>query len=225
VVFDLYGSANTSTTPDRTVAASTTAAGVATASTALALDVYRVVARLAPGTAPYFAGPDATPATLTVVTPASSARAFGAGWVTDPSYKNLPVAVSTANKRGSFAFSVKYSTGKTPQGGVVYTFRGADGYDYLIASTGWAGGSATFTATTATLIGQASVIVVNPATHKVVPGLGGSGYTFRVDVTDNAKTPDTFALTVAKGTALYHQVGTTTAQLPLGAGGLTVSIK
>jgi hypothetical protein len=65
------------------------------------------------------------------------------------------------------------------------------------------------------------VTVVDPATGLAVPALGGGNFTFRVDVNDG--TPDTYALSIYDSAGkLYHQVGTTAAQLAVGGGNITV---
>ena len=55
----------------------------------------------------------------------------------------------------------------------MFTFRGADGYDYVVKSNSWQGGGASFGLTAASFSGKASVIVIDPATGLVVSGLGG----------------------------------------------------
>jgi hypothetical protein len=56
-----------------------------------------------------------------------------------------------------------------------------------------------------------------------VTGIGGGNYTYRVDVTDNGNTGDTYAISVYNSTGtLYHQAGTTGSQLPLGGGNIVV---
>ena len=160
-----------------------------------------------PSTNAFFTAPDSYPVVLTVYHPVAGRYAVGAGWIVDPSFQNKPVAVSATNNHGYFGFAVSYKAdGKTPQGQVNYVFRGADGYDYLIKSTSWTGGGLAFGTTTSSFSGKASVVVINPVNGRVVSGLGGTTYTYRVDIVDG--TTDKFAISVYTSTgALYHQAG------------------
>ena len=67
---------------------------------------------------------------------------------------------------------------------------------------------------------------IDPTTGMAVSGIGGGNYTYRVDVTDNGSTGDTYAISVYTPTGtLYHQAGTTGSQLSLGGGNIVVHIK
>jgi hypothetical protein len=67
------------------------------------------------------------------------------------------------------------------------------------------------------------VTAINPATGLAVSGIGGGNYNYRVDVTDNGTTGDTYAISVYTATGtLFHQAGTTGSQLPLGGGNVVV---
>ncbi len=104
-------------------------------------------------------------------------------------------------------------------------FRGADGYDYVIKSNSWTGGGLSFGTNTASFSGKANVTAIDPRTGLAVSGIGGGNYTYRVDVTDNGSTGDTYAISVYTPTGtLYHQAGTTSAsgQLRLGGGNIVV---
>jgi hypothetical protein len=132
------------------------------------------------------------------------------------------VVVSSDNDHGNFGCSVKFKKDGSPAGQSIYTFRGADGYDYVIKSNSWQGGGLAITSNTAAFAGKATVTVIDPKPGLAVPNMGGGGYSFRADATDT-KTGDTYALTVytANG-ALYHRAGTTTAQIPLGGGNIAI---
>ncbi|MEO8745085.1 MAG: PKD domain-containing protein [Candidatus Dormiibacterota bacterium] len=222
-VFYLYKSSNVSmTTPDLTCPATVTAAGaVSCVLPALGVDNWTVVLRF-PTTDGYFTGPAADPVVLTVYQPAAGIFATGGGWVVDPSYHNIPVAISAQNNHGNFGFNVRYKNRTTtPHGQAVYVFRGADGYDYIVKSNSWQGGGAAFTPNSASFSGKANVTVIDPSTGLAVTGLGGGNFTFRVDVT--AGSPPTLAISVYDPTGvLYHQAGTTSSQLPLGGGNVVI---
>lgn len=145
---------------------------------------------------------------------------------------SLPVAISTTNDHGNFGFTVRYK-GNSPTGQSVYVFRGADGYDYVIKSNSWNGGSLAFSSNSggAALVGfsaKANVTVIDPATGQPVAGKGGGNLTFRVDAIDNGNsgtqtTPDSYAISVyTPAGVLYHQAGTTGAQLPLHGGNVMI---
>ncbi|MGH3525184.1 MAG: hypothetical protein ACRDU4_20730, partial [Mycobacterium sp.] len=221
VDFQVFSSSNNTATPDHTCTAAANAAGVVTCGLTLGIDNWTVVMAVSPGTTD-FTAPDADPAIVTVYQPKAGRYALGAGTVVDPSYHNLPVAVSSSHPNGRFGFAVWYaSNGKTPQGAMTYVFRGADGYNYRIISTSWLGGALAFGTGVTSFSGRAWVIVTDPTTRQLVPGLSGIGYTYRVDVKDAST--DTFALSVwnSKG-ALYHQVGTSSSELAVTTGGVLV---
>ena len=158
---------------------------------------------------------------LTVYQPIPGKFASGAGWVTDTSS-----TVSSTHQHGHFGFSVSYNQQGAPTGRSVYTYRGADGYDYQIKSNSWSGGGLTFGTNTASFGGKATVIAINPATGQIVTGIGGGNYSYRVDVTDNGTAGSTYAISVyTPAGQLYHQAGTTSQQLPLGGGNILVHTK
>ena len=224
-VFNLYRSTNTSlTTPDATCAATVSAGGAVSCTIPnLGVDNWTVVLQI-PGTDGYFTGPDASAVVVTVFQPTSGVFATAGGWIVDPSYQNIPVGISSNNDHGNFGFNVRYVAGTTtPQGQFVYVFHGADGFDYQIKSTSWTGGGAAFGANYASFAGQASVTVIDPATGSPVAGLGGSSFTFRVDVTTGGSGGPTFALSVYDSAGiLYHQAGTTGSQIVLGGGNVVI---
>ena len=168
----------------------------------------------------YFTAPNADAVELTVYKVLSTSYAAGAGSVVDPGTSNIPVKVAAApHNLGVFAFSVSYKTGTTPQGFSIYSFRGVDGNDYIFTTSSWTGGGLSFGSGTASFSSKCTVTAMNPATHRVVSGIGGANYTCRYDVTDAST--DKLALSVyTPGGVLYHQVGTTAAQLPVSSGGI-----
>jgi hypothetical protein len=221
VDFLLYHAGNFTGTADDHCLATANAAGTATCSKTLGLDDWTVIMTL-PSDNAYFAAPAAAPVVVTVIQTATK-YITGAGSVVDPSTGNIPVkvAASPAN-RGYFGFIVSYKSGTTtPQGMAVYTFRGADGNDYWFTTSSWTGGSLTIGTGKGSFTSKCTVTVVNPATMKSVSGLGGTDYTCKWDVTDGS--PDKLALNVTTSTGtLYHQVGTSAAQITLASGGITV---
>jgi hypothetical protein len=218
--FLLYKSTNlTMSTPDLTCTATVSSAGVASCPPLpLGLDNWTVVVQ-EPGNNPYFTATDSDPVVLTVYQPATDKFVTGGGWITDPSAN-----VSTQNQHGNFGLTVRYKSGTTtPQGQAVYVFRGNDGYDYVVKSNSWTGGGLSFGTNTSSFSGKANLTAINPSTGLAVSGIGGGNYTYRVDVTDNGSTGDTYAISVYTSTGtLYHQAGTTASQLPLGGGNIVI---
>jgi MBG domain (YGX type)/Pentapeptide repeats (8 copies) len=182
--------------------------------TGLSADNWTVVPVITGG---YFSGPAGDPVIMTVYQTTTDSFATGGGWVSDPSQ-----TVSAANRHGNFGFNVHVSS-TSVKGQSVFAFRGADGYDYVVKSNSWNGGGAAVGLTTASFSGKCSVIVIDPATGLAVVGLGGGNYSYRVDTTVNATKPDTYAISVyTPQGALWHQAGTTAAQLALGGGNIVV---
>jgi CSLREA domain-containing protein len=226
VTFDLYKSTNVAmTSPDATCAGTVNASGVGSCARILSVDNWTVIMEI-PASNLYFTAPDSDPIVLTVYAPTTGKFATAGGWVVDPSYRDIPVAISPTNNHGNFGFSVKYKTGTTPMGQSVYVFRGANGYNYVAKSNSWVGGGVAFGTNNSSLSGKCNVTVINPATGLVVTALSGGNYTYRVDVTDNGSTGDTYAISIyAPGGVLYHRTGTAGSQLALRGGNVVVHTK
>jgi hypothetical protein len=230
--FLLYNSNNlTMVTPDITVNASVNASGVASGvATDLAVDTYTVVLRLTPSNA-YFAGPEGDPDLLTVFAPATDSWVSGGGWLIDPSFQNIPVAVAPGKNHGHFGFDVGYTKkgSTTPKGHSSYSFHGADGYIYVMKSSSWQSGAFALSGDHAAYFaGKCVVIAIDPATNQPVPGIGGGNFSFRVDIVDGGTSGsnDTYALSVSTPSgALYHQVGTAANPIHVQGGNLTVHPK
>jgi hypothetical protein len=228
ITFSLYKSTNLAMTQPDVQCTTTTVstAGVANCTiAALGVDNWTVVAHLGdPGT-DYYTAADSDPVVLTVYQPATDAFATGGGWVTDPG-----TDVSPANRHGNFGFTVRYKSGTTPSGQAVFVYRGANGYDYVVKSNSWQGGGLSFgkptgTVGTTSFSGKCNVTVIDRVTGAVVTGLGGGGYTFRVDATDlgSPGSSDSYAISVYNSAGvLYHQAGTAAKQLVLGGGNVVV---
>jgi len=224
-VYNLYKSSNaTMATPDVTCHATVSTTGFVSCSIPnLAIDNWTVVLLL-PSSDGYFIGPSSSAVVVTVYQPVTGIFATGGGWIVDPSYQSIPVAVSSDDNHGNFGFNVRYASGTTtPQGQFVYTFRGADGYDYQVKSTSWDGGGAAFSSSTASFAGKASVTVIDPSTGLLVNGLGGPSFSYRVDVMHLGSNAPTLALSVYDASStLYHQAGSTGTQVQLGGGNIVI---
>jgi uncharacterized protein YjbI with pentapeptide repeats len=220
ITFLLFKSSNlTMAAPDYTCTASSVGStGVATCTmSGLAVDNWTVVATI-PGSNAYFRAPNADPAVVSLYQPTTGTWATGGGWVSDPSS-----TVSSTNRHANFGFNVRYTSTGAPKGQSVFAFRGADGYDYVVKSNSWQGGGLAVSTTGTGFSGKATVTVIDPTTGLPVTTLGGGNYSFRVDATQNATTPSTYAISVYTSTGvLWHRAGTTSVQLPLGGGNIVI---
>ena len=232
VDFLLYNSGNlTLTTPDLTVAGTVAASGTVTGTASnLSVDTYTVVLRIRPANT-WFAGPESDADVLTVYTPATGVWVSGGGWLTDPSYLNIPVQVSPTRTKGKFGFNVQYAKkGSTaPKGNVTYSFRGVDGYVYVIKSSSWQGGLLALSGEHAAyFVSKCVVVARDPRTGLPVPGIGGGNYSCRVDIVDGGAggSNDTYALSVnTPSGALYHRVGTAANPIAVQGGNVSVHVK
>ena len=225
--FDLYkGSNTTMASPDLTLGPfAPDATGLASTATNLAADTWTVVVRFQASNA-FFSGPRSESAIVTVYVPAPG-KVTGGGWITDPSFRNIPVAISATSPRGNFGFVVQTKKGTTSvSGNVVYVFRGANGKDYVMKSSSWSGGSLSISpdGRLATVKGKATVILVDSQTGKRSTI---SNLTFQLDVTDNGSggRDDRFALSIWDGRTLWHQSGTAASPITLGGGNITIHRK
>jgi len=246
VQFDIYTATNCGGTPTATKTApvldtGTSGDGIGTATstyTSSSEASYCVIARLIGSTGtPPVASPgssnvwyQADPATTAVVTFYNNTGQFvtGGGWILDPG--------QGGNGHGNFGFNARFSKSGSPQGQMVYVYRGlytGGGYtnvlvDYRIKSNAltslgfscWNGsafascpvGNATFPAR-ATLSGKSS-IQINRASDGLVLYSDGNS-TFNATVADSGNSSgigtDSFAITVYdKNSVLYKQVGVPT---------------
>jgi choice-of-anchor C domain-containing protein len=227
VFFDLYSSSNTTmVSPDITLGPfAPGSTGIASTMTSLGADTWAVVVRFQSGNA-FYTGPPSEAAIVTVYAPAPG-KITGGGWVTDPSFGNLPVATSPTSPRGNFGFVIMSKPGSTSvQGNFLYVFRGIDCRNYVIRSSSWSGGSLSIApdGKTASVTGNATVGLIDCLTGQKSEL---TGFTFRLDVVDNGSpgTTDRFALGVWRGQDLWHQSGTATSPLVLGGGNITIHKK
>ena len=157
---------------------------------------------------------------LTVDYGSGTKKVTGGGWIPDP---------LSINGKGNFGFVVNYNNKKSPQGSFIYVFRGTDGYNYIVKSNSWSGGGLWFTGENkAYFTGRCNVKMINRATGEST-GLGGN-WQFTVDITDGdlttPRTVDKFAITVVQTNGvIWRQIGTPSAQIPLGGGNVVIHNK
>ena len=132
--------------------------------------------------------------TITVEQPTTSElRTSGGGWVAD---------AQSINGKGNFGFNVANQK-KGVRGGLVYLYRGLDGFIYLVKSTSRDSGGRGFGSEGAILSkaafsGKCVVQKIDPETGDIVESYGN--YSFTVDVRDgdlfNPRQADKYAITV-----------------------------
>jgi hypothetical protein len=226
VTFELFKSTNMGSTPDITVP------GVAVDSngdalyflSGVAADTYVVKVRI-DATNGYWTADPVGLGTINVAVGSNSQQTNGGGWVPD---------AGSANGKSNFGFTVRNDKG-TPKGTSIFLFRGLDGFNYIVKSTGWQGGYLNFaTEPSTTTINRSSfkgkcvVQKVDPNTGQVVQSFGN--YSFVVDARDgDLLTPrqdDQYAITILDNNgALWRRVGTNLASIPLGGGNVMVKGK
>jgi hypothetical protein len=186
VVFELFKSGNQTSTPDQIVGGVVVDTGgdaLATAG-ALAAGSYTVKVKVE-GTNQYWTANPVGTGALSVVVAAKDTQSKGTGWVAD---------ATSGTGRATFDFDVKADK-KLKDGPVkgnwTLSFRGTDGFDYVVESTGWQGGFLQFAAEPgvtpltymrANFRGRCVVRKVNPTTHQTVATL--SNYAFEVFAKD-----------------------------------------
>jgi len=113
-------------------------------------------------------GTDADDACLTVDFGSTERRVTGGGWVT----------AAGANGKSNFGFTVGYNKNGTLKGNAIFMVRGTDGFNYLVKSTNWNGGSLSFLAgcsgrlNRARYSGSAVIQKIDPLTGLVVSSTG-----------------------------------------------------
>jgi len=221
VTFALFKSSNTGTTPDLDYSnVPVNASGDAQFTATISADVWTVRVTITPGNL-YWTQSSEGLGILVVSLPGLSAT--GGGWIPDS---------NSANGKVNFGFMVSYQKNAAPKGNFVCVFRGSDGYDYVVKSNSWQGGGISFTGTNqAYFTGKCNVQKIDRTTGQVVASWGN--YKFAVDITDgdsgspqNTRTTDTIAITIFDSTnAIWRQIGTSAAQIPLGGGNIVVHSK
>ncbi|HEX8150141.1 MAG TPA: Ig-like domain-containing protein, partial [Pyrinomonadaceae bacterium] len=226
VTFELFRSNNTSPTPDLVVSdvavdangdALVTAQGVAA-------DTYIVNVRVDAANRFWAANPFGI-GVLNIAVPTDEQRSGGGGWVADP---------GAANGKANFGFNVT-SGNKEGQvrGNWTLTFRGADGFDYVVKSTAWQDGYLQFAAepgvtpavyTRSELKGRCNVQKIDPATGLSVASWGN--FSFEANTFDGdlltPKQADAYAFVVRDGSGqVWHQAGSRASLVTLGGGNIT----
>jgi len=218
VTFALFKSSNLGGTPDLTYDASANSAGDAYYDVAsLPADVWIVRVTIKSGNL-YWTQTSEGLGILVVSLPDLSAT--GGGWIPDS---------GSANGKDNFGFTLKYNKNQAPKGNFVFVCRGKDGYDYVVKSNSWQGGGLSFMGTNrAYFSGKCNIQKINRTTGAVVASWGN--YRFAVDITDGdlttPHTTDTIAIRIFDSTnAIWRQMGTSTAQIPLGGGNIVIHSK
>jgi autotransporter-associated beta strand protein len=226
VSFELFKSNNLGTTPDQVISGVAVDANGDALITVpeLAADLYHVNVRLEAANQYWTANPVGI-GVLNIVVAGEELRTSGGGWVSD--------AAST-NGKANFGFIVRGAKkGEQVKGHLTLTFRGTDGYNYVVKSNTWQGGYLQFAAEAGTtpavytgsnFKGKGNVQKVDPATGLTVASYGN--YTFEVWTRDGEQlTPreeDGMSITVWDSTeAVWHQVGSRTTLVALGGGQIT----
>jgi hypothetical protein len=218
VTFALFRSSNFGSIPDLTYDASVDSAGDAHYDVAsLAADVWTVRVTVKSGNL-YWTQTLEGLGILVVSLPGLSAT--GGGWIPDS---------GSANGKDNFGFTVQYNKNQAPKGNFVFVLRGKDGYDYVVKSNSWQGGGLSFTGTNKVYFsGKCNVQKIDKTTGAVVASWGN--YRFAVDITDGdlitPHTTDTIAIRILNSiNAIWQQIGTSTAQIPLGGGNIVIHSK
>ena len=163
VQFLLYHGTEIGGTPDLLVSSVTPGSGgTASVTRSLGVGTWLVVSRVVRENS-YFTAADAKPVVVTVGNPGVRRSVLAGGQVTDPSFQNAPVPVNASNRRGHFGIAGRIE-GSTTHATALYTFRGADGLDYVVESEAGANTLAFAASNRATLSGNCKVTVVDPAT-------------------------------------------------------------
>jgi hypothetical protein len=165
---------------------------------------------------------------LSVSVPTDEQRSSGGGWVPD---------TTSASGKANLAFSVSSSKNGQPKGNVSFSFKGTDGFNYLVKGNSWQGGYLQFSAelgttpaiyTGSNLKGNCNVQKIDPVTGLVVASFGN--YTFEIFTRDgdllNPRQRDSYSITVRdNSSAVFHQVGSQNSLITLGGGNITNKAK
>jgi uncharacterized repeat protein (TIGR01451 family) len=248
VVFELYAGSNlnlatpnlycnpASPTPVTYVAGATppwknpAADGKVSCTVDLTEDTWTVIVKFL-GTNGYYTGTPSEPYVVTVYTPTLDYYTAGGGWYSIPtaSWRGT-VSLSPSLNRAFFGFSVKFANLQrtTATGRVLFQFRGSDGFAYQMKMTSWVGGALTFTKVNssqykATFGGKCILNKIDPRSGLVV--FTYSNGSCRFDVTDNALTADTMAVTMLSTTnSVVFASGTLQSQVAITGGGIRVKM-
>ncbi len=219
VEFDLFSSSNLGATPDATFYASVDSSGNAlvTPKPTIGTDIWTVRVRIDPANG-YWTQNKIVIQRLTVTTSTSYfSRATGNGWIQDS---------NSQNGKDTFAFAVQYIRAPTPIGAFVFVYH-SGAYEYVVVSAGLQGGGLAFTsAHQAVFSGKCNIYQVRSATGTIVNSW--MNYRFTTYITDGSGTllagsPDSIAVTIYnQSNAVWYQIGTPNAQIPLSGGNIVV---
>jgi hypothetical protein len=121
---------------------------------------------------------------------------------------------------------VQYIRAPTPIGAFVFVYH-SGAYEYVVVSAGLQGGGLAFTsAHQAVFSGKCNIYQVRSATGTIVNSW--MNYRFTTYITDGSGTllagsPDSIAVTIYnQSNAVWYQIGTPNAQIPLSGGNIVV---
>jgi hypothetical protein len=158
-------------------------------------------------------------ATVNVTIGKLDQNANGSGYVAD---------AGTSDLKGTFSFTLNRKPNGTPNGSVVFTYKGTDGFNYAVNSSSlttlvFPPGPGS-TVARVSVVGKCIVQKINRTTGAIVQSL--PNYNFTMDSVDGdkltPKTKDQFTITVTDtGNGPYH----TTGPVPVNLGSGTVTVK
>jgi hypothetical protein len=165
---------------------------------------------------------------LNITVPSDEQRSSGGGWIPD---------ATSASGKANLAFSVSATKNGQPKGNVSFSFRGSDGFNYLVKGNSWQGGYLQFSAepgvtppiySGSNIKGNCNVQKIDPTTGLVVASFGN--YTFEIFTRDgdllNPRQRDSYSITVwDNSNAVFHQAGSQNSLITLGGGNITNKAK
>ncbi len=216
---ELYKFSNTTTTPNYVFGnLAVNSSGDVETTVSLPVDDAYTVRVIVESANSYWTAQPVYEGTLTIAYGSTEKRVTGGGWVAD---------TDSANQKGNFGFTVNYGNNGSPRGNALYTFRGADGFNYRVKSNSWQGGGLTFyqDAAKAAFSGKCNVQKINSTTGAVVESWGG--YTFNVDIVDgdlrNPRESDRYAIQILTDSGIiWRQIGSRTNPVQIGGGNVSV---
>ncbi len=223
VSFELFKSNNTSATPDLVVVGVTVDAAGNAAATAggVPAGTYNVKVRVDASNQFWTANPVGV-GVLNIAVPADEWRTSGGGWIAD---------AASANGKLDISFNVRPENKGGPlKGEWKLTFRGTDGFDYVVEASSWEGGYLQFAAepgvtpaayTRSELRGKCTV---RKSGHG--PSQTFENYTFEAYASDgdllSPRRDDAFAFVIRDGSGqVWRQAGSRNALVTLGGGNVT----
>ena len=197
--------------------------GKASSSISLPADTYSISVEAGTGNGYWIADP-INLGLLSINVPSDEQRSSGGGWVPDP---------ASASAKANLAFSVTASRNGQPRGNISLSFRGFDGFNYLVKGNSWQAGYLQFSAepgvtpiayTSSNMKGNCTVQKIDPVTGVVIESFGNYGFEIFTRDGDllNPQQSDSYSITVTSNTnTLFHKVGSQYSLVPLGGGNIT----